>query len=159
MKKKSTRRFVPGLRDMCSKIQAEKNSWRRYVRCMREKNGYSRRSGHWYRNEPSGPNVTDPGFSNVLGLFGIQKPPSATNRYPGGGQVGAVLLNPKWIKAGSINTTGEYNHYSALRSYEDLLGLTRGGDDGFGHLGYAGQVGLQPFGRDVFNARAGGGDH
>ena len=52
---------------------------------------------------------------------------------------------------GSINTEGVYNHFSALRSYEDLLGLTDGGDDGHGHLGYAATSGLLPFGKDVFN--------
>jgi hypothetical protein len=66
--------------------------------------------------------------------------------------VGAVLLNPRYIVPGSVNTTGEYKHFSALRSYEDLLGLTRGGDDGLGHLGFAAEPGLAPFGRDVFNA-------
>ena len=38
-------------------------------------------------------------------------------------------------------------------SYEDLLGITRGGTAGFGHLGLAAAPGLAPFGRDVFNAR------
>jgi hypothetical protein len=36
-----------------------------------------------------------------------------------------------------------YDHYSLLRSIEDWFGLP--------HLGYAGQQGLQSFGRDVFN--------
>jgi phosphatidylinositol-3-phosphatase len=63
-----------------------------------------------------------------------------------------VLLNSKWITAGSVNET-PYNHYSALRAYEDLLGITTGGSDGKGHLGFAGQAGLRPFGSDVFNAR------
>jgi hypothetical protein len=67
--------------------------------------------------------------------------------------VGAVLLNPKYVAAGSVNTTGAYNHFSALRSYEDMLGLTSGGDDGLGHLGFAADSGLVPFGPDVFNAR------
>ena len=51
---------------------------------------------------------------------------------------------------GSTDTTGSYNHYSALRSYEDLLGLTTGGADGQGHLGFAAATGLAPFGYDVF---------
>jgi hypothetical protein len=102
---------------------------------------------------PTGPNMLNQGFSPVLGLFGAQKNPGTTPYvYAGGGQVGAVLFNKRLIKAGSVNTTGSYNHYSALRSYEDLLGLTRGGDDGQGHLGYAGTAGMLPFGRDVFNA-------
>jgi phosphatidylinositol-3-phosphatase len=35
-----------------------------------------------------------------------------------------------------------YNHYSLLRSVEDLFGLS--------HIGYARQSGLASFGRDVF---------
>ena len=46
---------------------------------------------------------------------------------PGGGRVGAVLLSP-FIKAGSVDKTA-YNHYSLLRSLEDIFGLS--------HLGYA----------------------
>jgi hypothetical protein len=104
---------------------------------------------------PTGPNMLNQGFSPVLGLFGAQHDPGTTPYlYAGGGQVGAVLFNKRLIKAGSVNTSGSYNHYSALRSYEDLLGLTRGADDGLGHLGYAGTASLKPFGRDVFNAHA-----
>jgi hypothetical protein len=44
------------------------------------------------------------------------------------------------------------HRFSALRSYEDLLGITSGGDDGLGHIGFAALPGLQPFGGDVFNA-------
>jgi hypothetical protein len=76
--------------------------------------------------EPAGPNTTDPGD-------GAGK--------PGGGRVGAVLLSP-YIKPGSTNDS-PYNHYSLLRSTEDLFGLS--------HLGFAAQDGLVPFGADVFN--------
>jgi hypothetical protein len=100
---------------------------------------------------PTGPNVSNPGFSPILGLFKAQVPPTTTYQYAGGGQVGAVLFNRDRIEAGSVNTTGVYNHFSALRSYEDLLGLTEGGDDGLGHLGYAATMDLAPFGPDVFN--------
>jgi hypothetical protein len=41
-----------------------------------------------------------------------------------------------------LNTTG-YNHYSLLRSVEDIFGLD--------HLGFAGVPGLAPFGSDVFD--------
>jgi hypothetical protein len=88
-------------------------------------------------NEPHGPNVT----------------PSSTRTSPGGGRIGALLLNSKYIVAGSTDTTGSYNHYSALRSYEDMLGLTSGGTDGEGHLGFAAAQGLAPFGTDVFPAK------
>jgi hypothetical protein len=59
---------------------------------------------------------------------------------PGGGKIGAVLLSP-FIAAGSVNHT-PYNHYSLLRSIEDLYGLD--------HLGFAGADGLKAFGSDVF---------
>ncbi|MGP8060538.1 MAG: alkaline phosphatase family protein [Acidimicrobiales bacterium] len=92
-------------------------------------------------NEQPGPNTVAPGEAGA-----------ATNaQAPGGGQIGALVLNPKYVKAGSVDTTGSYNHYSALRSFEDLLGITTGGTDGHGHLGYAAAPGLVPFGRDVFN--------
>ena len=74
---------------------------------------------------------------------------------PGGGQIGALLLNSKYIDPGTTDTSGYYNHYSALRSYEDLLGLTTGGTDGEGHLGYAAAHGLAPFGTDVFPPKPG----
>jgi len=63
----------------------------------------------------------------------------------GGGRIGAVLLSP-YIKPGT-ETKQEYNHYSQLRSFEDLFGLE--------HLGYAGQDGLRPFGDDVYTNPAG----
>jgi hypothetical protein len=46
---------------------------------------------------------------------------------PGGGQVGALLLSP-FIKGGNLDQD-EYNHFSLLRTVEDLFGLS--------HLGYA----------------------
>ena len=98
-------------------------------------------------NERPGPAQPFPGVSPLLQAFGVTPAPPGT----GGGQVGAVLLAPRYIVPGTVNTTGSYNHYSALRSYEDLLGIWRGGTDGFGHLGFAAQPGLMPFGHDVFN--------
>lgn len=102
---------------------------------------------------PSGPNVANHGASEVLVKMKQQRPPDGDFAYPGGGQIGALLLNKRYIEAGSVNTRGHYNHYSALRSYEDLLGLTRGGDDGHGHLGYAAWPQHAPFGDDVFGKR------
>ena len=101
-------------------------------------------------NEQPGPSDPNPGFSPLLGT----EPPPGTD--PGGGRTGALLLNSKWIIPGTVNAT-PYNHYSALRSYEDLLGITSGGSDGLGHLGFAGAPGLAPFGPDVFNAPSGQG--
>jgi hypothetical protein len=107
---------------------------------------------------PTGPNVSNPGFSSVLGLFGVQTPPATWFVYPGGGQIGAVVFNKRYVQPGTVNTTGVYNHYSALRSYEDILGIKRGGDDGRGHLGFAAKAGLTPFGADVFNRHGGNDD-
>jgi len=78
-------------------------------------------------------------------------PNVAGRRDAAGRHVGAVLFNKRYIRPGTVNNTGSYNHYSALRSYDDLLGPTSGGDVGLGRLGYAAVPGLLPFGADVFN--------
>jgi hypothetical protein len=59
---------------------------------------------------------------------------------PGGGDVGAVLLSP-CIAPGTVSTVA-YNHYTTLRSVEDIFGLP--------HLGYAGLSGETSFGSDIF---------
>jgi phosphatidylinositol-3-phosphatase len=59
---------------------------------------------------------------------------------PGGGRIGAVVLS-RFVKPGTVSTV-PYNHYSLLRTVEDIFGL--------GHLGYAAEPGLQTFGTDVF---------
>jgi len=59
---------------------------------------------------------------------------------PGGGDVGAVLLSP-CIAPGTVSTVA-YNHYTMLRSVEDIFGLP--------HLGYAGLSGETSFGPDIF---------
>ena len=59
---------------------------------------------------------------------------------PGGGDVGAVLLSP-CIAPGTV-TQQPYNHYTMLRSVEDLFGLA--------HIGYAQLPGETSFGPDVF---------
>jgi len=61
----------------------------------------------------------------------------------GGGQVGLLLIS-KYVKPGSINVLGQYNHFSLLASIEDLFGLS--------HLGYAGAQGLLVFDTSVYNA-------
>jgi phospholipase C len=57
---------------------------------------------------------------------------------PGGGRTGAVLLSNA-IQAGSVNDT-PFNHYSLLRSIEDIFGLA--------HLGKAAVPGLVSFSDD-----------
>ncbi|MEA2466021.1 MAG: phosphatidylinositol-3-phosphatase [Thermoleophilaceae bacterium] len=81
-------------------------------------------------NQPTGPNTPNNG---------------GPHQGNGGGRIGAVLLSP-YVKPGSVNDT-PYNHYSLLRSTEDIFGVP--------HLAYAAQEGLKPFEEDVFN-RPGG---
>jgi len=115
--------------------------------------------------ETPGPNSTNPGYSpllnspiaafggktyyQLLGVTGITPGVAPSpGSLPGGGQIGALVLDSRWVRHGYVDTTGVYNHYSALRSYEDLLGIDRGGADGHGHLGFASTA--QSFGSDVF---------
>jgi hypothetical protein len=66
---------------------------------------------------------------------GGQLPPA------GGGQVGALLLSP-FVKAGGVDQD-PYNHFSLLRTIEDLFGLK--------HLGYAAASGVSSFNSAVFS--------
>jgi phosphatidylinositol-3-phosphatase len=68
--------------------------------------------------------------------------PGGTTQGNGGGRVGAVLLS-QYVQPGSADAT-PYNHYSLLRSIEDIFGLD--------HLGFAAKPDLQAFGPDVYNA-------
>jgi hypothetical protein len=79
----------------------------------------------------------------------------ATHATTGGGDTGSVLISP-YIKPGSVSKRF-YNHYSWLRTMEDLFRVSRRsrGLDGKGHIGYAAQPGLAPFGRDVFTDPSG----
>jgi len=72
---------------------------------------------------PSQPNVPLPGKTG-----------------PGGGRIGAVLLSPL-IRPGTVSTVA-YNHYSLLRTVEDIFGLP--------HLGDAAMPQVRSFGPDVF---------
>ncbi|TVZ06600.1 phosphoesterase [Trebonia kvetii] len=72
---------------------------------------------------PAHPNVPEPGKNG-----------------PGGGRVGAVLLSPL-IRPGTVSTV-DYNHYSLLRTVEDIFGLP--------HLGDAAMPQVRSFGSDVF---------
>ncbi len=76
----------------------------------------------------------EPAFANTLGTNGGIYPG------PGGGHIGAVMLSP-FIDPGTIDLQPA-NHFTTLRSIEDLFGL--------GHLGYAAQAGLPTFGADLF---------
>lgn len=105
---------------------------------------------------PSGPVTSVTLAAESLVNDPLYNATSATN---GGGDVGAVLIS-KFIKPGSTDATF-YNHYSWLRSMEDLLQVASAspGLDGQGHIGFAAQPGLKSFGTDVFNNYNGPGRH
>jgi hypothetical protein len=63
----------------------------------------------------------------------------------GGGQVGALLLSP-YVKPGTTNQE-PFNHFSLLRTIENLFGLS--------HLGYAAASGVGSFEASVFTAYSG----
>ncbi|MDR3430229.1 MULTISPECIES: alkaline phosphatase family protein [Silvimonas] len=90
-----------------------------------------------------GPNLASYPQTQALGSYlthGITFQVNITYNSFGGDNTGAVLLSP-FIKGGTVTSTG-YNHYSMLRTIEDIFQL--------GHLGYAGQTGLASFGSDIF---------
>lgn len=74
-------------------------------------------------NEIPGPNSPLPGITG-----------------PGGGRVGAVVLSP-FVRPGTQNAN-PYNHYSLLKSMENLFGLS--------YLGYARPSNVPAFSTDVF---------
>ena len=61
----------------------------------------------------------------------------------GGGQIGLLLISSRFVKPGTTYGFGSFNHYSLLRSLEDLFGLT--------HLGYAAVPALPAFDDSVYN--------
>ena len=80
--------------------------------------------------KPGGPSTDISGLTSLSG--------------DGGGRVGALAVS-RFIKPGTVSTK-PYNHYSTLRTLEDLYGVPR--------LGYAAQAtGVDVFGPDVFTAR------
>ena len=80
-------------------------------------------------NQQPGPNLGEFPQSTTIGSFTL-----SFNSY-GGDRTGAVLLSP-FIQAGTVSNI-PYNHYSMLKTVEDIFGL--------GYLGYAGAPGLAGF--------------
>ena len=84
-------------------------------------------------------------FPNIAPSGGESSSAAATTGATpaGGGKVGLLLIS-KYVKPGSFNATGQYNHFSLLRSVENLFALQP--------LGYAQEPGLLTFDSSVFNA-------
>jgi phosphatidylinositol-3-phosphatase len=80
-----------------------------------------------------------PRFPNLPAPTGL----AASLPAQGGGQVGALLLSP-FVKPGIVSQQA-YNHYSLLRTIEDLFGLK--------HLGYAGAAHVESLAPSLFAAR------
>jgi hypothetical protein len=75
-------------------------------------------------------------------LFGNVPSKTLTGSPRGGGAVGALLLSP-YVKGGTTSQEG-FNHFSLLRTIEDLFGLK--------HLGYAGLSAVKSFEPSMFTA-------
>ncbi|HXD67863.1 MAG TPA: hypothetical protein VNV17_24770, partial [Solirubrobacteraceae bacterium] len=61
---------------------------------------------------------------------------------PGGGQVGAVVIS-RYVKANSADAADTFNHFSLLKTIEDLFSVQK--------LGYAKDTSLPEFDTVVFN--------
>jgi hypothetical protein len=90
-------------------------------------------------NQQPGPNLPTYPVSQTFPYNGGSY--NLTYQSFGGDQTGAVVLSP-FVKAGTVTTT-PYNHYSLLKTLEDIFGISD-------HLGYANQTGLVSMGTDVF---------
>jgi hypothetical protein len=98
-----------------------------------------------YPNMPAG--ATGPsGPSGATGTTGATGASGASGSTTGGGGHVGLLLISSFVKAGSINMTDDYNHFSLLRSIEDLFSLP--------HTGFAGAAGVPAFDQTVYNAGA-----
>jgi hypothetical protein len=104
-------------------------------------------------NTPAFPNMPTgatgaTGSTGATGATGATAPSGETGASTatpvGGGRVGLLLIS-QYVKPGSVNVTGEYDHFSLLASIENLFGVT--------HLGYAGALGLLTFDQSVYNAK------
>lgn len=85
---------------------------------------------------PEYPNLPPPADEEVPAAPGPVKPSG------GGGRVGMLLISP-YVAPGTIDEAGYYNHFSFLRSVEELLGLEL--------LGYAAEPALSAFDNTVFD--------
>jgi len=87
--------------------------------------------------------ITTPSTAATTPTTSTPSTTAAAGSTPGGGRVGLLLIS-KYVKPGTLNVSGEYNHYALLRSIENLFGLQP--------LGYAGATGLLAFDSSVYNA-------
>jgi hypothetical protein len=86
-----------------------------------------------------------PTYPNLPAEAAPASPPGPVKPTGGGGRVGLLLLSP-FVAPGTVNETAYFNHFSLLRSIEELFELEP--------LGYAGEEALTPFDSTVYNYEA-----
>jgi phosphatidylinositol-3-phosphatase len=97
--------------------------------------------------EPTYPNMppAQPALPPDASVPANPLPPGADSATGGGGRVGLLLIS-SFVKAGTTNAVSAYNHYSVLRSIEDLFELQP--------TGYAGYPGVLAFDNVIYNGPA-----
>lgn len=95
----------------------------------------------------TGPNADSSSCCGVPQYPNLPAPPASAASGPvkstgGGGRVGLLLISP-YVKPGTVDETGYYNHFSLLHSLEELFGLQP--------LGYAANPALTGFESGVYN--------
>lgn len=95
----------------------------------------------------SGPNADSSSCCGVPQYPNLPAGPTSTANGPvkptgGGGRVGLLLISP-YVKPGTAEETGYYNHFSLLHSLEELFGLQP--------LGYAANPALTGFESAIYN--------
>ena len=86
--------------------------------------------------------TTTPGTSTTTPTTGTTGDCTGTGTPPGGGQVGAVVIS-RYVKANSEDAADTFNHFSLLKTVEDLFSVP--------NLGYAKDTSLPEFDTVVFN--------
>ncbi len=92
----------------------------------------------------SGPGADSSACCGTLSYANTTNPGGAFTPGPGGGRVGALVLSPFAAK-GVVDPTAS-DHFTLLRTIEDLFGLT--------YLGFSTE--RKPFGQTVFPSESGG---
>ena len=86
-----------------------------------------------------------PVYPNLPPEAVVEAPPGPTKPSGGGGRVGLLLLSP-FVKPGTVDESAYFNHFSLLRSIEELFELEP--------LGYAGEEALTGFDSTVYSYEA-----
>jgi phosphatidylinositol-3-phosphatase len=86
-----------------------------------------------------------PVYPNLPPEAAVAAPPGPVKPSGGGGRVGLLLLSP-FVAPGTVDETGYFNHFSLLRSIEELFELEP--------IGYAGEEALTGFDGTVYSYEA-----